>query len=67
LLDLTLDFLAAPFAWIILDKLNLRALRNIATIEAVIPGTQVIPTLTIAWIVVRLFNIRSDKTKTIDM
>ena len=65
-LDLTLDVLAAPAAWIILDRLGLKALRNIATLEAIIPGTQIIPTLTLAWIGVRLFNITSDRSKTID-
>ncbi len=66
LLDLTLDVLAAPAAWIILDRLGLKALRNIATLEAVIPGTQIIPTLTLAWIGVRVFNITSDRSRTID-
>jgi hypothetical protein len=66
MLDLTLDVLAAPAAWIILDRLGLKAQRTTATIEAIIPGTQIIPTLTLAWIVVRLFNITSDRSKTID-
>jgi hypothetical protein len=66
LLDLTLDFLAAPASWIILDRLGLKSLRNMATIEALIPGTQFIPTLTLGWIIVRVFNITSDRTKTID-
>jgi hypothetical protein len=66
LLDLTLDVLAAPAAWIILDRLGLKALRNVATLEAIIPGTQIIPTLTLAWIVVRVFNITSDRGKTVD-
>ena len=39
---------------------------TIATLEAIIPGTQIIPTLTLAWIGVRLFNITSDRSKTID-
>ena len=66
LLDLTLDVLAAPAAWIVLDRLGLKALRNMATIEALIPGTQIIPTLTLAWIIVRVFGITSDRTKTIE-
>ena len=66
LLDLTLDILSAPVSWIVLDRLGLRALRNMATLEALIPGTQVIPTLTLAWIIVRIFNITSDRSKTID-
>jgi hypothetical protein len=66
LLDLTLDVLAAPVSWVILDRMGLRALRNMATIEAIIPGTQIIPTLTLAWIIVRLFNITSDRSKMIE-
>ncbi|MFZ0544001.1 MAG: hypothetical protein WAM60_01090 [Candidatus Promineifilaceae bacterium] len=66
LLDLTLDVLAAPATWLILDRMGLKALRNIATIEAIIPGTQVIPTLTLAWIIVRVFNITSDRSKMIE-
>lgn len=66
LLDLTLDVLAAPASWIILNRLGLSALRNMATLEAIIPGTQLIPTLTLAWIAVRVFNITSDRSKTID-
>jgi hypothetical protein len=58
LLDLGLDFLAAPFSWIILDRLGLKALRGVSAVEAVIPGTQFIPTLTACWIGVRLLGIR---------
>ena len=57
LLDLGLDFFAAPVAWLVLDRLGLRALRNITTVEALIPATGPIPTLTLAWLAVRLFNI----------
>jgi hypothetical protein len=46
--------------------LGLKALRNTAVLEAIIPGTQIIPTLTLAWIGVRLFNIHSDRSKMID-
>ncbi|MDQ3813294.1 MAG: hypothetical protein M3347_05020 [Armatimonadota bacterium] len=52
LLDLSLDFLAAPIAWIILSRYKLEGLRQVATIEALIPGTQFIPTLTLAWLFV---------------
>lgn len=55
LLDFALDFLAAPISWIILDRLGLKALRGVSVVEAVIPFTQAIPTMTIAWIWVRLF------------
>ena len=58
LLDFSLDFLAAPIAWILLDRWGLKALRNVSAIEALIPLTQAIPTLTIAWFAVRLFGTR---------
>lgn len=56
LLDWGLDVLAAPFTWVILDRLGLKALRNVSTVEALIPFTQPIPTLTVSWIWVRLFG-----------
>ena len=58
LLDLAFDVLAAPFSWIILDRLGLKALRGVAAAEALIPGTQLIPTLSICWFGVRLLGIR---------
>jgi hypothetical protein len=56
LLDLGLDFLSAPFAWAILSRLGLQPLRAITVIESIIPGTQALPTMTIAWIVARLWK-----------
>ena len=58
LLDLGLDILAAPLSWIILDRLGLKALRGVASVEALIPGTQFIPTLTLCWLGIRLFGSR---------
>lgn len=55
LLDFALDFLAAPISWIILDRLGLKALRGVSLVESIVPFTQAIPTMTIAWIWVRLF------------
>lgn len=55
-LDLALDFLSAPIAWIVLDRLGLKALRGFATVESFVPFTQAIPTMTICWIGVRLFG-----------
>ena len=55
LLDFALDFLAAPISWIILDRLGLKALRGVSVVETLIPFTQPIPTMTLAWIWVRLF------------
>ncbi|MEP7013657.1 MAG: hypothetical protein ABJC13_25325 [Acidobacteriota bacterium] len=57
LLDLGLDSLSAPLEWLILNRLGLTALRNVATFEALIPFTGPIPTLTLAWIGARLFNL----------
>jgi hypothetical protein len=58
LLDLGLDFLSVPVVWVILDRMGLKALRSISAVQAVIPGTQFLPTLTACWIGVRLFKIR---------
>lgn len=55
LLDFALDFLAAPFAWVILDRLGFKALRGVSAVEALIPFTQPIPTMTLCWVFVRLF------------
>jgi hypothetical protein len=56
LLDFALDFLAAPIAWVILDRLGLKALRAVSVVEAAIPLTQGIPTMTLFWIGARLFK-----------
>jgi hypothetical protein len=56
LLDFGLDMFAAPIAWIVLDRLHLRGLRNKAALEALIPFTQPIPTFSIGWILVRLLD-----------
>lgn len=58
LLDLGLDIFAAPISWLILDRLGLKALRGMAAVEALLPLTQPIPTLTIAWVLVRYFGVR---------
>ncbi len=58
LLDLALDILAAPISWAILDRLGLKALRGVAAVEALIPGTQLLPTLTACWIGVRVLDAR---------
>ena len=56
LLDFALDILAAPFTWMILDRLGLRALRGFASFEALLPFTQFIPTMTLAWFAARMFG-----------
>jgi hypothetical protein len=56
LLDLGLDFFAAPFAWVILSKLGLGPLRGVTVAESLIPGTGAIPTMTAAWVLARVFR-----------
>lgn len=58
LLDFGLDFLSVPLAWVFLAKIGLRPLRGAAVIEELIPGTQFIPTMTLAWLAVRLLGPR---------
>lgn len=55
-LDFALDFLSAPFAWVLLGYLGLKSLRTVTVIESFIPFSDVIPTMTIAWILVRLIK-----------
>jgi hypothetical protein len=57
LLDFALDVFSAPIMWALLNRTGLQALRNTAAIEALIPITGPIPTLTIAWLAARMFNL----------
>ena len=57
LLDLALDSFSAPIIWLILNRYGLKALRNVGTIEALIPISGPIPTLTIAWFAARIFHL----------
>jgi hypothetical protein len=52
-LDLSLDIFGAPFAWTILTYLGLKPLRGVTVVESLIPGTQLIPTMTVAWLIAR--------------
>jgi hypothetical protein len=61
LLDLGLDIFSAPVSWVVLSRLGLQQLRGATVLEAVIPGTQFIPTMTTAWLLVRLFGPRLDE------
>jgi hypothetical protein len=54
LLDLSLDFLSAPIAWVILGRLGLKPLRGVTVVEGLLPGTQFLPTMTVAWFIARL-------------
>ena len=57
LLDLALDSFAAPVAWLVLRWLRLDGLRAPAIIEDLIPGTQLIPTMTVLWVAARALNL----------
>ena len=57
LLDLALDVFAAPIAWAVLRFLRLDHLRAPATIEALIPGTQYLPTMTVLWVAARVLGL----------
>jgi len=52
-LDLAFDVFSAPISWVVLELLGLRQLQMITVFEGIIPGTQIIPTMTIAWFVAR--------------
>ncbi len=54
LLDFGLDIFAAPVSWLLLGQLGLQSLQGVTVIEGLIPGTQLIPTLTGAWILARM-------------
>ena len=54
LLDLSLDFLSAPVGWLILTRLGLGPLRGVSVVEGLVPGTQFIPTMTLAWFYARI-------------
>ena len=59
LLDLSLDFFSAPFSWVILGRLGLQPLRTVTVVESIIPGTSLLPTMTIAWLIARVWkNVR---------
>ena len=58
LLDFGLDIFAAPFSWIILSRYKLQGLRNLAVVESLVPFTEVIPTLSLAWIGVRMLGLQ---------
>lgn len=57
LLDLGLDIFATPIVWFVLSRFKLQALRNVAAVEALVPFTQPVPTLTIAWLAARALNL----------
>jgi hypothetical protein len=42
-----------------LNRFNLQALRNVAALQAIVPFTQPVPLLTVAWVAARAFRPRS--------
>jgi hypothetical protein len=50
LLDLGLDIFSVPLTWPLLGRLGLAPLRGVTVIEGLIPGTQLVPTMTLAWL-----------------
>ncbi|MGF1506191.1 MAG: hypothetical protein ACFB51_13830 [Anaerolineae bacterium] len=60
LLDLAFDIFAAPIAWVILELLGLKALQMITVFEGLIPGTQLIPTMTAGWVISRLMKKKNE-------
>lgn len=65
LLDFGLDIFSAPIMWVVLDRMGLPNLRNKATIEALIPLTNVIPTFTVSWFAARLLNLGDEQWETL--
>ena len=61
LMDFFFDFLSAPIAWTFLTYLGLAPLRTVSVVEGLIPGTQIIPTMTICWILARYTRLGEDQ------
>jgi hypothetical protein len=53
LLDFSLDIFSVPITWPLLGYLGLKPIRNVTVLEGLIPGTQLIPTLTLTWLLAR--------------
>ncbi|MFB0537686.1 MAG: hypothetical protein ACETWR_22185 [Anaerolineae bacterium] len=56
LLDFGLDVFSVPIAWVMLGRLGLQGLRGVTVLEELIPGTQLLPMMTLAWIGIRLYD-----------
>ena len=54
LLDFALDIFSAPISWLLLGYLGLAPLRPVAVIKDLIPVTNFIPLMTLAWLYARL-------------
>ncbi len=53
LLDLSLDIFSAPITWFLLGRLGLGPLRGVAVVKDLIPFTNFIPAMTLAWLFAR--------------
>lgn len=47
--DLGLDLFGAPLAWLIADRSALKPLRGTSLLESLVPGTQILPLMTLGW------------------
>jgi len=47
--DLGLDFFGSPLAWFIANQTPLKPLRGASLWESLVPGTQLLPTMTLGW------------------
>ncbi len=56
-LDWSLDVFSAPFTWIILGHLGLAPLRGVAIVKDLIPFTNFIPAMTVAWLGVHILDL----------
>lgn len=64
LLDMAFDIFSAPISWIILEMLGLQKLQAITIFEGLIPGTQLIPTMSAAWVIARIMKKRQSEART---
>jgi hypothetical protein len=59
-LDLGFDVFSAPISWVVLEMLGLRALQMVTVFESIIPGTQILPTLTVCWFIAKGMKRKED-------
>ncbi len=56
LLDLSMDIFSAPISWVLLSYLGLGPLRGVAVVKDLIPFTNFVPAMTLAWLFARWSN-----------
>jgi len=54
LLDFSMDIFSAPITWVLLSYLRLAPLRTVAVVKDLIPVTNFIPLMSLAWLYARL-------------